>query len=54
VMTGAKSAYRKYAPFLRRRDEQKAHAYDMYGPPRDCKGEVRKKKVSLPQMYPAS
>jgi hypothetical protein len=26
----------------------------MYGPPRDCKGEVRKKKVSLPQMYPAS
>jgi len=26
----------------------------MYGPPQDCKGEVRKKKVSLPQMYPAS
>jgi hypothetical protein len=26
----------------------------MYGTPRDCKGEVRKKKVSLPQMYPAS
>jgi hypothetical protein len=26
----------------------------MYGPPRDCKGEVRKKKVSLPQMHPAS